>query len=217
MLLTNETLLLLQSGLSSNGDKYMSCIVNMRLRLMTYYITVCLIHIIFLVAFVWLISLTMIFYAFSYSFRNMIRIIHVNIHVRSYEQRYFYWIIIMIKEIILILVYIFFGFFFNFFGFVNNDSSIRQMYFSRWFIEASFFPVLIVICLCTYYIKCMYDIFDEYQTIYIIVIMLKVPLFFWMRYAECQLDAFPNTLESFIRSVMCKAICEPNIFYKFSK
>jgi hypothetical protein len=123
----------------------------------------------------------------------------------------------MIKEIILILVYILFAFFFKFLGFVNDDSSITQMHFLRWFIEASFFPVLIIICFYIYYVRCIDQIFDQNQTIYIAVIMLKVPLFFWMRYAECQLDAFPNRLEFCIRSAMCKVISERNNFYKFTK
>jgi hypothetical protein len=210
MLLTNETLLLLQVGLSSNDDKYMSCIVNMQWWLITHYMAMCLIHLILLMSYLWITCVSTTIYLFSSSFRNLISIIEESIQVRSYEdeERYFYWIIMMMKEITLIIAYSLLAFFFKFFGFVNNDSSITQMNVCRWFIEASFFSFLFVSCFCIYYVRCMYDIFDEYQTVYMIIIMLKVPLFFWMRYAEYELDAFPNKLEAYIQSATCKVISE---------
>jgi NADH:ubiquinone oxidoreductase subunit 5 (subunit L)/multisubunit Na+/H+ antiporter MnhA subunit len=170
----------------------------------------CLIHLILLMIYLWITCVSTTFYLFSSSFRNFIHIIQETIQLRSYEheERYLYWIIMMMKEITLIIAYSLLAFFFKFFGFVNNDSSITQMHVRLWFIEASFFPLLFVCCFCIYYVGCMYDIFDEYQTVYIIIIMLKVPLFFWMRYAECQLDAFPNRLEAYIQSAICKVISE---------
>ncbi len=178
--------------------------------LVTHYMVVYLIHLISLMTYLWITCVSTTFYLFSSSFRNFIHIIQETIQLRSYEheERYLYWIIMMMKEITSIIAYSLLAFLFKFFGFVNNDSSITQMHVRLWFIEASFFPLLFFGCFCIYYVRCMYDIFDEYQTVYIIIIMLKVPLFFWMRYAECQLDAFPNRLEAYILSGICKVISE---------
>lgn len=129
MLLTNETWLLLYVGLSSDGDKYMSFIVNMQWWLITHYITMCLIHLILLMSYVWIMCVSTTFYLFSSSFRNFIYIIQKTNQLRSYEheERYLYWIIMMItKEITLIIAYSLLAFFFKFFDFVNNDSFINS-------------------------------------------------------------------------------------------
>jgi hypothetical protein len=217
MLSTNGTLLSLQVGLSSNDEKYMLCIVNMHARLLIHYMAMCLIHVILLMSYLWIIGLSMTIYLNSSMFRSFIHIIDENIELRSYEheERYSYWIIIMVKEILMILAYSLLAFFFKFFGFINNDSSITLMHVCRWFMEALFFPFVFFACFCIYYIGFMYDIFDEYQTIYIFTFMVKVPLFFLMRYAECRRDAFPNRLAAFIHSTLCNVICKRKNFKTF--
>jgi len=72
------------------------------------------------------------------------------------------------------------------------------MTFRRWLIEASFIPAIVIGTFFVYYVRFIYGIFDEYQSIYFITIMLKMPLFFLMRYAECQHDFFLNKFEAFI-------------------
>jgi hypothetical protein len=206
MLSTNKTFLLLQVGLSSNDERYMLCIVNMHARLLIHYMAMCVIHATLLMSYVWIIALSTTIYLTSSMFRSFIDIIGENIELRSYEHedRYSYWIIIMVKEILMILAYSLLAFFF---GFVNNDC-ITLMHVRRWFMEAVFFPFVFFACFCIYYIGFMYDIFDEYQTLYIFTFMVKVPLFFLMRYAEYQRDAFPNRLAAFIHSTLCIVICK---------
>jgi hypothetical protein len=184
----------------------MLCIVNMHGRLLIHYMAMCLIHVILLMSYLWIIGLSMTIYLNSSMFRSFIHIIGENIELRSYEheERYSYWIIIMVKEILMILAYSLLAFFF---GFVNNDC-ITLMHVRRWFMEAVFFPFVFFACFCIYYIGFMYDIFDEYQTLYIFTFMVKVPLFFLMRYAEYQRDAFPNRLAAFIHSTLCIVICK---------
>jgi hypothetical protein len=171
-----------------------------------------IIHFIFVQIYLAMTSYCMLFYLVSSSFRNFIRIIEENIQLRSYEHegRYLYWIIMMMKEILLILVYVLFACFFKFFGFFNNDSPITQMTFHRWFIEASFFPILFVGAFCTYYVRFFYELFDEYQSIYIAAIIVKVPVFFWMHYAECQSEAFPNRPGTILQGATCKMISKRN-------
>jgi hypothetical protein len=184
----------------------MLCIVNMHARLLIHYMAMCVIHATLLMSYVWIIALSTTIYLTSSMFRSFIDIIGENIELRSYEHedRYSYWIIIMVKEILMILAYSLLAFFF---GFVNNDC-ITLMHVRRWFMEAVFFPFVFFACFCIYYIGFMYDIFDEYQTLYIFTFMVKVPLFFLMRYAEYQRDAFPNRLAAFIHSTLCIVICK---------
>jgi hypothetical protein len=80
---------------------------------------------------------------------------------------------------------------------MNSDYSITSMNFHRWLIKGSFAPSLIR-SLFVCYIGCIDNIFDEHQPLYIIAIILKVPLFFVMRYAESQPDFFLNNLETSI-------------------
>jgi hypothetical protein len=117
----------------------------------------CIIHIILLMTYLWIMCVSTTFYLFFSSFRNCIRIILETIQPISYEheERYLYWIIMMMKEITLIIVYSLLAFFFKFFGSVKNDFSITQMHVCLWFIEASFFPILFVCCFGIYYVRCM--------------------------------------------------------------
>jgi hypothetical protein len=89
---------------------------------------------------------TFFFLLLSSSFRSFVRVIHENFRLRSYEQeeRYLYWIILLRKEMVSILVYILLAFFYKLFGLVDTDSPVTHMNFRRWLIKASFFPVLFV-------------------------------------------------------------------------
>lgn len=78
------------------------------------------------------------------------------------------------------------------------------MNFRRWLIEASFSQIFIVATFWVYYVRCIPTIFDEYQTVYIVAIMLKIPLFFLMRYAEYEPDYVLNKFEADIVSTFCE-------------
>jgi hypothetical protein len=108
----------------------------------------------------------------------------------------------LIKEIILPIVYIFFAFIYTRFGLSNSNYTITLMTFGRWFIEGSFTPFLICAAFWEYYIEFIINFFNNYQFYYVFAIMLKIPLFFVMRYAENQSDFFLNVLEAWFFNML---------------
>ncbi len=89
------------------------------------------------------------------------------VHISGYtpyapEERYFYVIILFIKEMALTLA-----------------------------------PYLFSGIILEYYIGCL-KTFDQYQSFYIIGMILKLPLYFSMRCAENQPDFFLNRFEYFL-------------------
>jgi hypothetical protein len=85
------------------------------------------------------------------------------------------------------------------------------MNFSRWLIEASCAPFLLLAFLGGHYLECVDIIFDEHQVFHLIGIALKIPLFFWMRYAESQPDLFLNHIETaLVNLLFCKSTFEDN-------
>jgi hypothetical protein len=77
-------------------------------------------------------------------FRSFIRAINPNIRLRSsvHERKYFYWIILLIKEMSLVIIHVLLAFLYKWFRLTNNDDRIISMNFHRWLVEASFAPFL---------------------------------------------------------------------------
>jgi hypothetical protein len=124
------------------------------------------------------------------------------VHISGYtpyapEERYFYVIILFIKEMALTFVYFLFAFLYKWFRLANNDSPITSVNFRRWLIEGSLAPYLFSGIILEYYIGCL-KTFDQYQSFYIIGMILKLPLYFSMRCAENQPDFFLNRFEYFL-------------------
>ncbi len=73
----------------------------------------------------------------SFVFQNVFRL-------RSYvhERKYFYWIILLIKEMSLVIIHVLLAFLYKWFRLTNNDDRIISMNFHRWLVEASFAPFL---------------------------------------------------------------------------
>jgi len=207
MLLTNSTAELLPVQFSSIVGKQMQCIVNIRLWLLIHFLVIILIHAIFVYIYIVLHICFALSFILSPYFRSFIRAITANIRLPSYaqEERYFYGIILLIKEMALTFVYVLFAFLYKWFGLVNNDSRITSLNFHRWLIEASFAPFLFCAIIFEYYIGCLDTVFDQYQLFYIIAITLKVPLYLLMRCAESQPDFFLNHFESFLIITLCKS------------
>jgi hypothetical protein len=142
------------------------------------------------------------------SFRSFIRAISPYIRLQSYaqEERYFYVIVLFIKEMSLTFVYVLFAFLYKWFGLAKNDYRATAMNCRRWLVEGSLAPYLFVGILLEYYIGCIHIFFDEYQLFYIVAIILKVPLFFLMRCAESQPDFILNRYEYFLISTACESL-----------
>jgi hypothetical protein len=207
MLFRNETSLLSDVSLSAIDKKQMTCIMEMQIWPHIHLIIIVFIQFILANIYIVLSFVSLLLFLMSPCFRSFLRIIKENIRLGLYneEERYLYGITLLKKEMILIFVYMLFAFLYNWFGLVNNDNRITSVNFRRWLFEASFAPVVLCLAFFSYYMECVENLFDKYQLIYIYAIMLKVPLFFLMRYAESQSDFFLNELEASIFYSLCKS------------
>jgi hypothetical protein len=88
--------------------------------------------------------------------------------------------------------------------FVLMDSIITSTNVHQWLIEASFVPIAVSSAFYERYLGFMENFFDKYQTLYIFGFMLKIPLFFFTRYAESNSDFFVNDLKTFGFYILCK-------------
>jgi hypothetical protein len=207
MFLRNETLPLLPVQFFSNDDKEMRCIRSRTGWLLSHFIVTGLIQMFFALIYLDLLLYFVLFFLFCPPFRNFIRAIRPNIRLRSYavEERYFYGMIMLIKEMALIFVYVVLAYFYQWLRLTNNDNGVTSLNFRRWSTEASFAPFLLFGFLCEYYIGCTNVVFDEYQLFYIVAMTIKVPLFILMRCSESEPDFFLDQFQCFVRSKLCKS------------
>lgn len=90
------------------------------------------------------------------------------------------------------------------FRLLNTNYSITPMVFAHWLIEASSVPIILAAAFVEYYIEWSNNFFDKYPLYFIVVILIKVPLFVLMRYAECELDFVVNDLKVSFFEIFCK-------------
>jgi hypothetical protein len=178
MSLTNTTLGLVPVQFSSTVNEQIKCIFSIRLSLIIHFVVTTLLHLIFIYIFMGLLlGVLILFIGFPY-FRGLVYAISPNIRLHSYaqEKRYSFIIVLFIKEMLLTFVYVLFAFLYRWLRLVNNDSSITSVNFRRWLIEGSMAPYLFAGIILEHYIGCLGIFFDQYQSFYIIGMILKIPL-----------------------------------------
>jgi len=87
-----------------------------------------------------------------------------------------------------------------------------SMNFYRWLIEASTIPYVLLPIFSNYCMGYIDSFFDQCKSFQVCAIMLKVPLFFLMRYAENQPDCFLKDMEGWIFYALCKSSSKWNIY-----
>jgi hypothetical protein len=199
MSLTNATLELVPVQFSSIVNKPIQCLFNTRLSLLIHFVVTTLLHMIFVYIFMGLFLGFVILFIVSPYVRGFIHVISPYIRLHSYaqEERYFYAIVLFIKEMALTFVYVLFALLYKWFRLVNNNSPMTFVNFCPWLIEGSLALYLFFGILLEYYIGCLNTFFDQYQSFYIIGITLKIPLYLFMRCAENQPDFFSIALNIF--------------------
>jgi len=207
MLFTNKTFLLQDVLLSSIEDQQLSCIVDMQHYPYIHLIVILFVQFIFINIYFFLSLICLILVLLSPCFCNYRRLINETIQLRLYEQeeRDAHGIILLEKEIILTFVYTLFAFLYKWFELMNNEKHITSTNFHRWLIEASTVPYILFCIFSNYCMGCIDNFFDECKSFQIRAIMLKVPLFFLMRYAENQPDFFLKEMEAWIFYALCKS------------
>ena len=121
------------------------------------------------------------------------------------DERDGHGIILLKKEIIFTFIYIFFALVYQWFGLMNNDEYIISRNCYRWLIEASTIPFILLRIFSNYCMGYIYTFFDECESCQICGMILKVPLFFLMRYAENQPYCFVKDMEGWIFYALCKS------------
>jgi hypothetical protein len=208
MLSMNETFTLLDTNLSLIKDKEMSCFVNIKLWFVIHVLVTLFIELIFLyilIIFVFVCSIFVLSYP-SWS-RSLHTMIENNMLSRYGEENpshlYATWCLLK-KEITLIFVYVLFAVLYRWYGLVNNNNVITSMTFYQWVIEASFAPIVLGIHYSEFGFGDADDIFELNEPYYILAIILKIPLFFLMRYTENNGDCFLNNLKVSLFYIFCK-------------
>jgi hypothetical protein len=206
MLLTNETLSLFSVQLSVIDHKQMRCLVSMRSRLQIHYTVVSLIQMLFAFIYIVLLIFSVFLLIFSGRFRYIFHIIQSNIRLRSYSplKRYSYAAVVLIKEVSLIFFYILFCYIYQWYGSPNIAKHVTSINRRRWIVEATSTPFLCCAFLIEYSVGRPNIIFDEHQLYCIAVISVKLPVFFFMRFAESQPDFFLNHFELFLLKKTCQ-------------
>ena len=212
MLLTNETLTLYPVQFPLIHSREISCIVNVQVWLLTHFFVILMIHAVYINIYIVLSFLYVVIFLLYPRFRSFIRAINPNIQLRSYahERKYLYGIMLIIKEMLFVFVYVLFAFLYKWFGFAYNGELVTLIDLHRWLIEATCAPFLLWAFLYGYYMECLDIVFDEYQVLHMVGVALKIPLFFWMRYAESQPDVFLNHTKISLLNIYCKSISEDN-------
>lgn len=193
--------------LSSIEDQQLSCVIYMQHYPYIHLIVILFVQFIFINIYFFLLLICFLLILLSPRFRNYCRLITETIQLQFNEQdeRDAPGIILLEKELILTFVYVLFAFSYKWFRLMNNDEHITSMNFYRWLIEASTIPYVLLRIFSNYCMGYIDSFFDECKSFQVCAIMLKVPLFFLMRYAENQPDCFLKDMEGWIFYALCKS------------
>lgn len=130
-------------------------------------------------------------------------------------DRYSLMVSVLKKEMKLIFVYVYICFLYTWFESVHNKYKVTYMNFLRWLIEASLIPQILIFNVVDYFL-CTEDFFQLYHLNYIPTIIMKIPLFVLMRYAESQSDFFLNEFQTSLFNLYCYWPLQ-KVFCKYSE
>lgn len=206
MLTINETFVLLNNRLSSIEDKQMSCYINAKLWILTHLSITFFIELLFLYIYLILLCICLVSFLYNPDWYRSIRNIFESYYLRPYEEEeeeliFLYSIGLLIKEITLIFVYVFFAFMYKWFGLVHDTHIITSMNFYQWLVEASYIPIVLS---TTYFIGTIENFVRLYRSFSLVAIMIKIPVFVLMRYAESENNFFLNDLKASFFYILCK-------------
>jgi hypothetical protein len=197
----NETYALLNHGLALNEDKHMLCIINTEFRV---HMAVSLVIAITFLQFYIIIGFLCIFiFIRNPPWYFSIRAILVNNLSWMFEERYSSLLRLSIVEMILTLIYMFFAFMFMQFGLSNPDHGVTSRDLTHWFVEASPYMVIFFAVFCQYCDEWDDDVSNNYPIFAILGILMKIPVFVLMRYAERESDSFINEFKFSVFDIFC--------------
>ncbi len=204
MLSINGTFLLLSNQSLSIENIEVSCAINRKIWFVNHFIVSCLIESVLYINILAPLCLIIILF-FNRHWNRINDIVETNrLNTYESEEMYSYIIDVLKKEIKLIFVYVYVAFLYTWLGLVKRNYRITYVNFLEWSIEASVAPLILLGILFFYYIEfILIQNFDLYRSTYVYMVILKVPLFFLMRYREIHFDFFLNRFERTLFNQPC--------------
>ncbi len=202
MLSINETFLLLPNSSLSMEYKQLSCVSNIKIWLIIHFFITRLVENFLTLQLIcplqWIMTLF-----FDRYWRRINNVIEDNWFDIGDLHRYSLMIIVLKKEMIMIFVYVYMAFLYTWLQLVNSNYRVTYFNLLRWLIEASLVPKILIYYSFSFF--CMYEegFFRLYHAFYVITIIIKVPLFILMRFAESESDFCLNGLQILLFKVFC--------------
>ena len=120
------------------------------------------------------------------------------------ERGFSYVFFLLLKDVSFVLVYVSGASLCEWLRSGGNGDRIGSMKLSLWVIEATIFPGVLLLFAAANLLGCLDLVFDEYQLVHVALTVAKIPLFFWMRYAEDRFDLYQNRREVFYVIRICE-------------
>lgn len=209
----NEIFLLLPNQSLSIEHEQLLCVSNTKIWLIIHFIITGSIETFLVMQIVFPLQVIMILYFNCYWERisNVIQSNWLNVYDLDI---YSLMIIVLKKELKLIFVYIYFTFLYTWLQLVNSNYTVTYFNFLRWLIEASLVPrILITTLVPCYFVGIdIGEFFEQYHLSYVPIIIIKIPLFVLMRFAESQSNFLLNEVEIFFFKKLCDLSLKLHIY-----
>ena len=90
---------------------------------------------------------------------------------------------------------------YSWFGLVYDRYTVTSMDFYQWLVEALYTPFVLT---TAYYVGTIEFFIYLHRSFSLLAMLIKIPVFVLMRYAESQRDFFLNDLKAFCFHMLCK-------------
>lgn len=198
--LINETFLALPNQSLSMEYQQLSCICKMDLWLFIHFI---ISYITVHVCLCYVIGLCLMLLLFRPDYGNHITDFIGSMWMDTYHlDRYSSLIIVMKRELKLISVYLYVVFCYMWLELINSNYRVTYFNFLRWLIEASIIPVALI-CVLMKFSLSLLEFCTVYHEIYVPLVIVKIPMFILLRYAEIQPDCSLNRLQVLLFETYC--------------
>ena len=204
MLTMNETY---SNEFSSFSNQQMPCYINRNVWILTHWSLKYSVELSIVYVYLILSCILLVLLVFNPNWYRLFRIIFENYYLRinhaeeEKERIFLYSIILLIKEAILISVYVFFAFMYHWLVLVHDQIEITSMTFYLWSVEASHLPNILI---STCYFGTIDNFLLLYRSFTLFAILIKVPVFVLMRYAESEKNFFLNNAKAHFFYTFCK-------------
>jgi hypothetical protein len=205
MTLTNDTMSLFPAYFLATDDRRIDCMVDTRVWLIAHYFITVLVdaHCLFICWF--LCSSFAMAFLVSPGVRRLTDDVCSIVPWRSHanERGFSYVLFLLLKDMSFVLVYVSGALLCEWLRSGDNGDRIGLMKIRQWTIEATILPGVLLLFVASNLLGCFDLVFDEYQLAHLVLTSAKIPLFFWMRYAEDRFDLYQNRREVYYVIRIC--------------